>query len=31
MVGKDRKRAELIKHLDEVLRHDDVEVFLDCS
>ena len=23
MVGKDRKKAELIKHLDEVCHHDD--------
>ena len=31
MVGKDRKRAELIKHLDEVLCDDDEEVILDGS
>ena len=23
LVGKDRKKAELIKHLDEVCHHDD--------
>ena len=27
MVDKDRKRAELIKNLDEVHCHGDVEVF----
>ena len=26
LVGKDRKKAELIKHLDEVLLDDDVDV-----
>ena len=31
MVGKDRKKAELIKHLDEVLCDDDDEGFLDGS
>ena len=31
LVGKDRKKAELIKHLDEVLCDDDDEGFLDGS
>ena len=31
LVGKDRKKAELIKHLDEVLCDEDVEGFLDGS